>query len=84
MESSKSERTDALVDRFIEETWGICDPAPYRQAMSEHFGKAIEWAVAKERQRCAQIADEYSTEILPVDPGGVARLIADQIRECKS
>ncbi len=35
---------------------------------------------AEERERCARIADEYARETLPVDPGGVARLIAGRIR----
>jgi hypothetical protein len=35
---------------------------------------------AEERERCAKIADQYRREVLPVDPGGIARLIAGQIR----
>jgi hypothetical protein len=53
-----AERAAALVDRFIAESWGICDPAPYRAAMVQFFDKAICWAVAKERERCASVARE--------------------------
>jgi hypothetical protein len=40
----------------------------------------IATARAEERERCAKIADKYAAEVLPVDPGGVARIIAGRIR----
>jgi hypothetical protein len=45
------------------------------------IARAIATAQAQERERCAKIADEYAAEVLPVDPGGIARIIGGRIRE---
>jgi hypothetical protein len=53
----------------------------YPECSCKKLPKAIAVAVSVERKRCARIADEYANEVLPVDPGGVARLIAGRIEE---
>jgi hypothetical protein len=45
-----------------------------------HMISLIEQIRWEERERCARIADEYSKEVLPVDPGGIARIVAGRIR----
>jgi hypothetical protein len=47
----------------------------------DHVVILVERFQAEERERCARIADEYATELLPVEAGGVARLIAARIRD---
>ena len=54
------------------------DPSP--KALAEYLALHISEVRAEERERCAKIADQYRREVLPVDPGGIARLIAGQIR----
>jgi hypothetical protein len=54
-----------------------------RRANKEIVGYVAAWLAtvcAEERERCAKIADKYAAEVLPVDPGGVARIIAGRIR----
>ena len=80
----QSAAIESIVDRFISETFGICDPAPYRQAMIEHFGLAIDFAKATsrsdERERCAKIADAVAMTAVTTGYRNAALLIAERIR----